>query len=276
MEYITTSVIVSTYNTPPFLNLCLAGLYRQRHMPTEILIADDGSGPETKTVIEKWKQKFPTSLSHIWHKDKGNRKVAINNKAVAHARSEYLIFLDGDVVPNPYWAIDHVKSQKSHRILCGRRVKLDQRISDTLTESDVISGKLDRFLGPVLYSAIFGKTKRVTLGVRLPIFLARCFHPRPRKLMGANFSLYRKDFEKVNGYDEEWNRREDRFLELRLKRAGFEFYPLLNRAIGHHIYHDKKGPPEAIQQRVREEEKSDRIYCEKGLSQYLSKGAIQK
>jgi len=272
MEQINASVIVSTYNAPTPLNLCLAGLYRQKFMPAEIMVADDGSGSATKAVIEKWKKKFPISLSHIWHEDKGNRKSIINNKAVAHTNSEYLMFIDGDAVPNPFWTMDHFKSRKPDLVLCGRRVKLDQRISGTLTESDIISGKLDKLFGPVLYSAISGETKRVTLGVRLPILLARCFHPHPRKLMGVNFSLYKEDFKKVNGYDEEWShRRQDKDLDLRLNRAGFQFYPLLNRAIVHHLYHDERAPSEAVQQRVWEEEKSERVFCRKGLSQHFTK-----
>lgn len=277
MEHINAAVIVSTYNAPTHLNLCLTGLFRQHVMPSEIVIADDGSGPETQTVIEKWKRKIPTSLSHIRHEDRGNRKSVINNKAVAQSNCEYLVFIDGDAVPNPCWTSDHFRSRKPGRILCGRRVKLDRKISDALTEADVISGKLDHFFGPVLYSAISGRTKRVTLGMRLPVFLARCLHPRPRKLMGVNFSLFRKDFEKVNGYDEEWShRRQDKDLDLRLKRAGFKFYPLLNRAIVHHIYHDERAPSKAVQQRVLEEIKSDRVYCRRGLEQHLPKAAVDK
>jgi glycosyltransferase involved in cell wall biosynthesis len=269
MEPISMSVIVSTYNAPIPLNLCLAGLYRQQCMPAEIMVADDGSGPETNAVLREWQKKFPISLSHIWHEDNGNRKSVVNNKAVARSTTEYLAFIDGDAVPNPHWTMDHFKSKKPNRILCGRRVKLDQTLSGGLTASDILSGRLDRLPGPVLYSAIWGRTERATLGIRLPIFLARCIHPRPRKLMGVNFSLFKKDFEKVNGYDEEWtHRRQDKDLDLRLNRAGFEFYPLINRAIVYHIYHDERVPSRAVQERVREEEQSDRVACRMGLDQH--------
>jgi glycosyltransferase involved in cell wall biosynthesis len=271
MNPINASVIVSTYNAPRPLDLCLAGLSRQRWMPHHILVADDGSGPETEAVIQKWQKKLPVSLSHIWHEDKKNRKSVINNKAVAHSDSDYLIFLDGDAVPNPHWAADHFKSRRPNRILCGRRVKLGPELSDSLTENDVMAGRLDRFFGPVLSSAIRGNTQRAPLGLRLPIFLARCLHPRPRKLMGVNFSLHRKDFETVNGYDEEWShRRQDKDLDLRLQRAGFNFYPLLNRAIVHHIYHDEREPSESVQQRVQEEAQSDRVFCKEGLRNHLN------
>lgn len=270
MESIDASVIVSTYNAPTALNLCLAGLYRQCCLPKDVLVADDGSGPETEAVIRKWQKVFPVPLSHIRHGDKGNRKSVINNKAVACSRSGYLIFLDGDAIPSSSWAADHFQSRKPGRILCGRRVKLGPEFSGSLTLDDVAAGKLEIFFGPVLYSAIRGDTQRAALGLRLPVFLARCFHPRPRKLMGVNFSLHKTDFERVNGYDEEWaHRRQDKDLDIRLKRAGFTYYPLLNRAIVHHVFHEERAPSEAVQRRVREEELSDRVVCKEGLRNHM-------
>ncbi|MCQ4762145.1 glycosyl transferase family 2, partial [Alistipes onderdonkii] len=40
----TVSLIISTYPWPRALNLCLASVMQHTAMPTEILIADDGSG----------------------------------------------------------------------------------------------------------------------------------------------------------------------------------------------------------------------------------------
>ena len=46
------SLIVTTYNWPRALELTLASVARQSHMPAEVIVADDGSGPETAQVIE--------------------------------------------------------------------------------------------------------------------------------------------------------------------------------------------------------------------------------
>ena len=42
------SVIVSTYNRPDALDACLRSLARQSDRNFEIVVADDGSGPQTR------------------------------------------------------------------------------------------------------------------------------------------------------------------------------------------------------------------------------------
>ena len=44
------SVIVSTYNRPDALGACLRSLGRQTDKHFEIVVADDGSGPQTRDV----------------------------------------------------------------------------------------------------------------------------------------------------------------------------------------------------------------------------------
>ncbi|MEY2852048.1 MAG: hypothetical protein RL549_747, partial [Verrucomicrobiota bacterium] len=45
------SVVISTYNHLRPLELCLAAFRNQTVAPGEILIADDGSGAETRNLI---------------------------------------------------------------------------------------------------------------------------------------------------------------------------------------------------------------------------------
>ena len=47
------TVVISTYNHLRPLELCLAGFRNQTVPPGEILIADDGSGPDTRALIAK-------------------------------------------------------------------------------------------------------------------------------------------------------------------------------------------------------------------------------
>jgi len=48
----TVSLIISTYNWPRALYLCLDSVMQQTVMPSEILIADDGSGMSTRDVVK--------------------------------------------------------------------------------------------------------------------------------------------------------------------------------------------------------------------------------
>ena len=43
-----TSIIVSTYNWPQALQICLGSILKQTVLPDEIVIADDGSTGETQ------------------------------------------------------------------------------------------------------------------------------------------------------------------------------------------------------------------------------------
>jgi hypothetical protein len=235
------SVVVTTYNTPQQLDLVLCGLARQTRPPDEVLVADDGSTEETARLIAAWRAELAT-LVHIRHEDRGYRKSRVVNLAVRRSTGDHLLFLDGDAIPHSRWAEDHLRAADERRILCGRRVKLGPRISAALDKDAVGAGRLEALFGPVLRSALSGETRRFLLGVRLPPLLARLLHPRARKLMGVNFSLPRDAFFSVNGYDEAWEVpwREDRDLELRLLRAGYPFFPLLNRAVVYHLHHETK------------------------------------
>ena len=263
----TAAVTVSTYNDPRGLNLCLTGLARQRVTPKEIVVADDGSTDATRALVESWRARLECPLIHVWHEDQGNRKGAIANKAVLKTNSDQLLFIDGDSIPHSNWVADHLDAAAHGDVRCGRRVKLGPMLSEKVTDEWVTRGRLESCIGPVVRSAIQGDTKRLLLGVRLPYPIARIFHPRPRKLMGVNFSLSRSAFEAVNGYDEEWNqRRQDRDLDLRLSRAGLRYIPLLNRAIVYHLYHEERKPSDEVEARVQEEDASDRVRCRVGLT----------
>lgn len=263
------SVIVPTYNSPRELDLALCGLSRQTRIPEEILVADDGSSDDTRAVVATWAEEMNTCLVHVWQADRGYRKARIVNEAVRRSHGEHLFFLDGDSIPHSRWVADHLQAADGRRVLCGRRVKIGRSLSAEITREQVLAGELESFTGPLLKSFLRGDTRRYMLGVRLPAPIARCFHPRPRKLMGVNFSLPRAAYLLVNGYDEEWKvyGHEDRDLELRLLRAGVPFYPLLNRAIVYHLYHPSRPISEETRTLIRQQEASDRTWCERGVIQ---------
>ena len=49
----TVSLIISTYNSPKALDLCLMSVLQQSVLPDEVLIADDGSNEETRKIVEE-------------------------------------------------------------------------------------------------------------------------------------------------------------------------------------------------------------------------------
>ncbi len=95
------SVVVTTYSSPRVLDLVLASLERQNTDAYEVIVADDGSGRETRNLVQDWKSRFPVSLKHAWHPDEGFHLARIRNVGVKHADGDLLIFLDGDCIVGP-------------------------------------------------------------------------------------------------------------------------------------------------------------------------------
>jgi glycosyltransferase involved in cell wall biosynthesis len=262
------AVIVSTYEAPHALELVLAGLARQSLTPGQVVVADDGSGPDTAAVIARWSARLSCPLLHVWQPDEGFRKMRICNEAVRQTRAERVIFLDGDAVPHRHFVADHLADHRRADVLCGRRVRLGPQLSARVDTDMVLDGVLERWFGPTLLSALRGETRRFTLGLRLPRLLARIFHPRPRKLMGVNFSITRRVFEAVNGYAHDAPaRREDRELELRLLLHGTRFAALLNRAVVYHLHHPENAPAPDAEPRLCRVAAQGRSRCADGLAQ---------
>jgi glycosyltransferase involved in cell wall biosynthesis len=67
------SVIVTTYNREDALEAVLRSLARQTDTGFEVIVADDGSGPETAALVEAWKARVGHRVEHVWHQDAGFR-----------------------------------------------------------------------------------------------------------------------------------------------------------------------------------------------------------
>ena len=86
------SVIVSTYNRPDALYAVLRALSKQSDKDFEIIVADDGSDPETADVVHEWQRNWTGRIVHVWHADKGFRLAEIRNRAITWSSGDYLIF----------------------------------------------------------------------------------------------------------------------------------------------------------------------------------------
>lgn len=233
-----TSVVVTTYNNPRALELVLAGLARQTHPPLEVLVADDGSGPETRGVVRARAAKSPFPVEHLWHPDDGPRKTAILNKAVVAARGEYLVFLDGDCVPPAGMLREHLRHARPGRFVTGGKICLNEAQSARLTEERLCAGELDRirpwWLGlERAHRAVFGRlpvVKDLLDGIRR----GGCSWP------GENSSTYKEHVERVNGFDERFTIQwEDQDFGNRLVAAGFVACSIRYRAPVFHLDHGR-------------------------------------
>lgn len=189
------SLIISTYNWHEALDLVLKSVIRQTIMPSEVIIADDGSKVETSLLIEEYKMIFPVPLIHVWQEDHGFRKSKILNKAISKSTFNYIIQIDGDVILNKNFIKDHLKFAKPNQYLFGNRVNIK--------EKKLLKLFRDKNINLNFFSSKIGKRFRA---IRLPLFnlLTSKNHFVSKKLRGCNMSYWKNDVIKINGYNEDF------------------------------------------------------------------------
>jgi glycosyltransferase involved in cell wall biosynthesis len=219
-----TELIVATYENPRSLRLSLASVARQRLLPDGVAIADDGSGPETRAVIEDFAAANPgLAVRHVWHEDAGFRKAAILNRAIASSEAEFLVFIDGDVMIHPGFVARHVALARPDRWASGSLIRLDAAATAAVTEADVASGRVferDWLRAHGAFDRIGTWLKAMPFPMPVMAFLDR-ISPVQRAWCGANASAFREALLRVNGFDEtmRWGGG-DKELGVRLTNAG--------------------------------------------------------
>ena len=193
-------VIISTYNNPQWLEKTLIGYMNQTRPADEIIIADDGSGPETRALIERYATRLP--LRHVWHPDDGFQKTRILNRALVEAKADYLIFTDQDCVPRRDFVERHHAAAAPGRFLSGGYFKLPMGISRPLTPEDIASGRA--FSLQWLRSQGLKLTFKCTklLNKRWFSALMNTITPAHASWNGCNSSGWRTDMLAVNGFNE--------------------------------------------------------------------------
>ena len=267
------SVIVTTYNWPAALNLCLKSLYVQQDNNFEIIIADDGSSITNVEMVKTYCIDSPVSISYIHHDDQGFRAGAIRNKAAAESRGDYLLFIDGDCVLLPDFILRHRQLAEIGYFVPGNRVLL----SSVFTQ-EVIEQQIELYLKPFHYFILLWAKKNINrlFGfVDLPLGFFRYLQPNKwQKAMTCNLGIWKNDFIAVNGFDEffeGWGYEDSdliiRLIHLGIKRKEGRFaVPVL------HLWHsqnDKSNQNINYQRLIERLDDAEYILANKGISQYL-------
>lgn len=239
------SIIVPTYNRPKALRLNLLSLLQQSVLPTEVLIADDGSGLETRQLIDVMRKELQTffPIRHVWQEDIGFRKPMILNETVRQATGDYLIFIDGDCIAHRHFVQAHMEMSNPDTILSGKRVEIGKSLTEKLLESNTVLNSLSFRL---LWDAAFGgeqKSRKVEEAIRIMNPWIRKALKRDRitddGVWGCNFSLYKDLFYAINGCDEEFvdGSIEDNDLGIRVLNQGKMLKTVRHRAVIFHLWH---------------------------------------
>jgi glycosyltransferase involved in cell wall biosynthesis len=215
------SVIVSTYERPDALDAVLRGLSRQTDRAFEIVVADDGSGPETRKIVEAWRSRLDVDLEHVWHEDRGFRLAEIRNRAITASRGEVCVFLDGDSIPLAGFVAAHRRLAEPGWFVAGNRVLL----SAELTSRVLREGLTPECWSPGQWVAArrAGGVNRFAPLLSLPLGPLRRLNARAWKgARGGNLAIRRSDLERVDGFDAAFSGwgLEDSDIIVRLIRSG--------------------------------------------------------
>lgn len=263
----TTSLIISTYNRPHALRLCLESVKSQTILPAEIIIADDGSADETKTLIDQYAAAFSIPLKHVWQPDNGYQLAQIRNKAFAAATGEYIIQTDGDLVFHKHFVKDHLSISKHGTFVSGARALInEQATKELLDRSHYSSLQIQNSVLGKRYNAVHSKI----LSSFNYLFQRGVGHVE--YVLGCNMAFWKEDLIKVNGYNEEftgWGK-EDNDISIRLINAGVKLRFLKFGGIVYHLHHNERPLSRvSINEKIFKKSRTNKLkFVTKGMDQY--------
>ena len=258
------SLIITTYNWKEALELSLKSGLLQVEKPLEIIVADDGSGDDTAEVIRNMAVKAPVPVIHSRQEDKGFRLSASRNKAIARARGDYIVLVDGDIILEKHFIHDHTRASRPGYFVQGTRVLLKEELS-----KEVLAEK--RLTGFFCTRGVENRKNCLRSAI-----LAGLFSFKSKKMRGVrtcNFSFWRKDAIAINGFNEEfvgWGREDSEFT-ARLINYGLVRRNIKFNALAYHLYHpmNDRSYLEENDRLLQETVEQKSCWCEQGINQYL-------
>lgn len=244
------SLIVNVYNQSKQLELLLESACRQTVSDFEIVIADDGSSDDVEGVIAKWNDQL--RIQHVWHEDRGFYRTIILNTAAKTSTSDYLIFVDGDMILHHRFIEMHLKHAHPKRVMCGwRGCKIREDLSLRLIagQETFSTGTLS-----VFWRGLKGQVIRPMRTTIVENKLLRKIMCKERHHVGGcNFAMHKKNYALCNGMDETILQYgyEDIEIGRRLQNNGIEPVGIRNCANTYHLEHGKSDNPGIVEIKER-------------------------
>jgi len=263
------SIIVTTYDRADALDAVLRSLSRQNDRRFEVIVADDGSGPETAALIKAWQPRFGAPLAQVWQEHRAFRAAEIRNRAIRASKGNYCVFLDGDCLARPDFVAEHRSLAEPGWFVTGNRALLTQGKTEVVLREQIeIEGwGLPHWIG----ARMKGGLNRLAPVLQLPLGPLRKL--RPQAWEGArscNLAVWRADLDRVDGFDASFSGwgKEDSDLLVRLLHAGVRRKDGTYATGVLHLWHPAadRSQLSANEQKLTDVIESGRIRAEQGLS----------
>lgn len=241
------TLCITTHARADALEAVLASVGAQTSAPDEVLIAEDGEDPVTEALLHRTGARgdAPLPLRHLRQTHRGFRVARLRNLALAAARGDYLVFIDGDMLLHRGFIADHRRCAHPGRYTQGVRVDLGPTLTRSLLAEPATA---HRRLPSVASPGRFGLRRLALLhSPRLQPLLRRAANAWTA-VKSCNQGFWRADLLAANGWDERfegWGP-EDKELCARLEHAGVRRQTLAAGGIACHLHH----PPASRERRA--------------------------
>ncbi|MBV6417778.1 MAG: Chondroitin synthase [Steroidobacteraceae bacterium] len=261
------SLVVTTYERPDALAVVLATIAAQRRAPEELIIADDGSGPATRAVIDAFAARCRVPCTTVRQEHAGFRAARLRNLAIAASRGDYVVFVDGDMLLHPAFVRDHAVAAQRGSFVQGMRIALDAAGTDAMLAAGALPPDGGSPRGARGARRLYARHSPTL--ARLSMRLAN----RIVAVKSCNLAIWRDDLEAVNGFNEAftgWGP-EDKELVARLVHLGRRRRTLVFGGIAWHLHHapaarDRRAANEAL---YADTLARRTVRCEQGLASHL-------
>ena len=271
------TIIISVYKDIEALGLILDSLGNQTYSTNQIIISEDGNSKEMEEFVSSY-TKHSTNLLHLSQPDEGWQKNRALNRAITASTGEYLIFIDGDCIPYPQFVEEHLKLQEPNSVLCGRRTEPGKHFSQMLRTRQMSLKDFTNHYVRNFFALKHDQVRHYDDGLYFGAdsFLFNCIRGSKKKenhIVGCNFSCYKSDITRINGFDEDFTMPttgEDTDIERRMRLLGIKMKSCRNAANVVHLDHPKIFNPEISSQTLAlMNNKDDHPYCRNGLEKIL-------
>ena len=229
------TVVICTYERPEHLRRGLVSLAVQRDLPEgfEIVVTDDGSSDATADVVAEFAKTVDIPIAWTSHPHEGYQVARTRNDGARLARGRYLLLLDGDcIVPQDHIA-QHIKFRRPRTVVLGDCCRFDEEQSQRVTDEVIESGEF-------VHWAPRSERRRLWKRHLKSYYYKLIGRPCKPPLIGNNVGLWREDYVRVNGFDEnfrEWGCEDDDFGR-RLHWAGVRTRSILAKTWAYHLWHE--------------------------------------
>lgn len=249
------SIVVTTYNRSDALVQVIRGLTKQDDPHFEVIVADDGSTQMHRHKIAHCLQSCGLRASHVWHPDVGFTAARVRNLGVAAACGSYIVFLDGDCIPEYDFVRQHRRLREAQHFVNGSRVLLSEAFTQHVLVMD--AAPVGQNFGYWLQRKWEGASNKYLPLLRWPGNWGRRHKAfQWSGIRSCNMAVWRTDFEAICGFDESfvgWGH-EDADFVLRLHNYGCIRKNGFFATEVYHLWHAEasRGTESANAQRVRE------------------------